>query len=543
MQATAETGPAVTVTLSPPHPGGGMLRCGWGRRSHSSGTKARIADDVAEQGARRLGTLAILTAVSVVASVVVKQLLQAELAPARSNPVFLLSTIFLILASVALAVAQRSGKVRPQTLLDLGLAFEIAGAFAIAAMENSIPWPDGPIRGSTFVAAWIALCALVIPNTPWKSITAAFVSAAMVPAAHLMAALVVAYPVMPWNRLASYSLGPLFVAAWMPFISTRIQRMQEELSRTQDLGSYRLDELLGKGGMGEVWRARHRLLRRDAAVKLVIPDLLMKLGPGERRHIQQRFEQEAQSIARLRSPHTVSLYDFGVSDEGSMYYVMELLDGIDAEKLVDLDGPQPPARVISLIRQICESLEEAHDLGMVHRDIKPSNVFICRLGKRTDFVKVLDFGLVKALQSPFETRLTMAGETSGTPAFMAPEQVRSEPDVDARADIYGVGCVAYYLLTGTLVFDERSPMSMALAHVEKEPEPPSNRTELPIPASLERIVMACLEKKPEDRPQSAAELAQLLDDCTDIPEWTQADANRWWSLHRPATTPEKPESH
>jgi serine/threonine-protein kinase len=357
----------------------------------------------------------------------------------------------------------------------------------------------------------------------------------MAPFAHLIAAYVVVYPVMPWNRLASYSLGPLFVAAWIPFISTRLQRMQEELSRTQDLGSYRLDQLLGRGGMGEVWRARHRMLRRDAAVKLVIPDLLLKLGSDERRHIQQRFEQEAQSIAKLRSPHTVSLYDFGVSDEGSLYYVMELLDGIDVERLVELDGPQPPARVISLLRQTCESLEEAHDLGMVHRDVKPSNIFICRLGKRTDFVKVLDFGLVRALQSPAQTRLTMQGETSGTPAFMAPEQVRSEPDIDARADIYGLGCLAYYLLTGTLVFNEPTPMSMAIAQLEKEPEPPSKRTELAIPASLERVVMACLEKKPEHRPQSAAELAQLLDACTDIPAWTRADANRWWSLRRPAT--------
>jgi serine/threonine protein kinase len=431
--------------------------------------------------------------------------------------------------------------VRPQVLLDLGLLFEVAGAFAIAAMENAIAWGDSPVRGSTFVAAWIALCALVIPNSPWKSGAAAFFSAAMAPFAHLIAAHVVVYPLMPWNRLASYSLSPLFVAAWIPFISTRLQRMQEELSRTQDFGSYRLEERLGAGGMGEVWRATHRLLRRDAAVKLVIPDLLSRIGPGERRHMQQRFEQEAQSIAALRSPHTVSLYDFGVSDEGSMYYVMELLDGIDAEQLVTRYGPQPAARVVSLIRQACESLEEAHDLGMVHRDVKPSNVFVCRLGKQTDFVKLLDFGLVKALQSPEETRLTMQGEVSGTPAFMAPEQVRSEPDIDARADVYGLGCVAYYLLTGTLVFAGPTPMAMAIAQLERDPEPPSQRTELYIPESLERVVMACLEKKPEDRPQSAAAVAELLDACTGIPAWTRADAARWWSLHRPVALRATPE--
>lgn len=534
MPATAETTESKSVTVTIPPKAGVRLRRHVGRLSGNSRTKARVSDDVAEQGARRLGILAILSAVSLVVSVILKHLLQAELAAAQTTPLFRLSMLFLVLASIALAALQRSGAVRPQVLLDLGLVFEVSGAFAMAAMENALAWGDSPIRGSTFVAAWIALCALVIPNSPWKSGTAAFLSAAMVPLAHLIAAHVVAYSVMPWNRLASYSLGPFLVAAWTPFISTRLQSMQEELSRTRDLGSYRLDELLGRGGMGEVWRARHRMLRRDAAVKLVIPDLLSKLGAGERRHVQQRFEQEAQSIAKLRSPHTVSLYDFGVSDEGSLYYVMELLDGIDAEKLVDLHGPQPAGRVIALIRQVCESLEEAHELGMVHRDVKPSNVFICRLGKRTDFAKVLDFGLVRALQSPEQTRLTMLGETSGTPAFMAPEQVRSEPDVDARADIYGLGCVAYYLLTATLVFNEPTPMSMAIAHLEKQPERPSNRTEIAIPASLERIVMACLEKKPENRPQSAEELAHLLDACTDIPAWTRADANRWWSLHHPS---------
>jgi serine/threonine-protein kinase len=511
----------------------GVLRCQANRLSGSSRTKARVRDDVAEQGARRLGTLAILTAVSTVVASVLKMLLQPEMAAAHASPTFRLCALFLALASIGLAVLQRSGSVRPQILLDLGLAFGIGGAFALAVMESAVAWPDAPIRGSTFVSAWIALCVLVIPNVPWKSCAAAFISAAMVPAAHLFAAHVAGYTAMPWNRLASYSLGPLFVAAWTPFISTRLHQMQKELSLTQDLGSYRLDTLLGRGGMGEVWRASHRLLRRDAAVKLVIPELVTKMGPSQREHLRQRFEQEAQAIATLRSPHTVSLYDFGVSDEGSLYYVMELLDGMDAETLVDQYGAQPAARVVSLLRQVCESLEEAHDLGMVHRDIKPSNVYVCRLGKRADFVKVLDFGLVKALETPGQPRLTAYGETSGTPAFMAPEQVRSEANIDGRADIYGLGCVAYFLLTGTLVFDAPSSMSMAVAHLEQQPEAPSRRTEVPIPASLERIVMACLEKKPDDRPQSAAALADLLDQCTDITPWTRADADRWWSLHRP----------
>ena len=303
MQAAAESAPTIIPALY--QPPGGVLRCPVDHRGGGLQTKARIRDDVAEQGARRLGILAILTAVSVVASVIVKHLLQPELAAAQSTPLFRLSALFLVLASVGLAAFQHSGSVHPQTLLNLGLVFEVAGAFAIAAMENALAWGETPIRGSTFVAAWIALCALVIPNSPWKSSATAFLSAAMVPMAHLSAAEIVSYPIMPWNRLASYSLGPVFVAAWIPFISTRLHRMREELSHTRDLGSYSLDQLLGKGGMGEVWRARHRLLRRDAAVKLVIPDLLKRMGWGERQHVQQRFEQEAQATASLRSPRTI----------------------------------------------------------------------------------------------------------------------------------------------------------------------------------------------------------------------------------------------
>jgi serine/threonine-protein kinase len=524
----------ITATLA--RPKGGMLRCA-GHHLGSGGlrTKARLDDTVAEEAARRLGIVAILTAVTVVGKSVLLHFLQPEVAAAHATALFRLPALFLVLASVGLAALQRSKLVLPQTLLDLGLVFEVTGAFVIGVIENVMPWPDQPMRGSTGVAAWIALCVLVIPNRPWKSITAAMLSVAMVPIAHLLCAQVLGYAPLPWNRLASYTVSPLFIAAWAPFLSTRLYEMQQDLSRTTDLGSYRLESLLGKGGMGEVWRARHRLLRREAAVKLVRPDLLSKAGAGELRHMRQRFEQEAQAIASLRSPHTVALYDFGTSDNGSLFYAMELLEGIDAETLVNRYGPLPAGRVISILRQACDSLEEAHDAGMVHRDVKPTNLFVSRLGKQVDYVKVLDFGLVKAVLTPGQAQLTMVGETSGTPAFMSPEQVRGEGDIDARADIYGLGCVAYFLLTGALVFDERTPMGTAIAHVEQAPVPPSQRSELPIPASLERVVMACLEKKRELRPASVSELSGLLQGCADVPRWTRTEAKRWWEIHQPAT--------
>jgi serine/threonine-protein kinase len=379
---------------------------------------------------------------------------------------------------------------------------------------------------------WIAICVIAIPNRPWKSITAAIASAAIVPCAHLAASQILGSAALPWNRLVVYSLVPVFVAGWTPFISTRLHQLQEDLSRMQDFGSYRLEKLLGRGGMGEVWLARHSFLRRDAAVKLILAELLERASHSERRQIQERFESEAQAIASLRSPHTVAIYDYGLAENGSLYYAMEYLHGLDAQTLVDRHGPQPAGRVVAFLRQACESLEEAHDAGLIHRDIKPSNIFICRIGKRTDFVKVVDFGLVKELERATQTALTNESAIGGTPAFMAPEQVRGE-EVDARTDIYGLGCLAYFLLTGITVFDKPNSMAMAVAHLNEQPTPPSRRSELAIPPSLERVVMACLEKKCEDRPQSVAQLRAMLHGCTDGASWTETDANRWWTLHRP----------
>jgi hypothetical protein len=516
-----------------PYVGGGVLK----RARHRSGaagsrTRARIADDVAQQGARRIGTIAILTAVTVAGAVILEHALQPEMAAAQQNPLFRLSALFLVLAGASLAVLQRAELVGAQDLLDLGLVFEVAGSCALALMENAAPWPNSPIRGSSTVVTWIAICVIAIPNRPWKSITAAITSAAIVPCAHLVASQILGSPALPWNRLVVYSLVPVFVAGWTPFISTRLHQLQEDLSRTQDFGSYHLEKLLGRGGMGEVWLARHSFLRRDAALKLILAELLERASHSERRQIQERFESEAQAIASLRSPHTVAIYDYGLAENGSLYYAMEYLHGLDAQTLVDRHGPQPAGRVVAFLRQACESLEEAHDAGLIHRDIKPSNIFICRIGKRTDFVKVVDFGLVKELARATQTALTNESAIGGTPAFMAPEQVRGE-EVDARTDIYGLGCLAYFLLTGITVFDKPNSMAMAVAHLNEQPTPPSRRSELAIPPSLERVVMACLEKKREDRPQSVAQLRGMLHDCTDGASWTETDANRWWVLHRP----------
>ncbi len=535
MQVALSSASITTETPFPeaPQPGVTVLRCD-PRRSEgrNSQTRSQIAGGIADEAARRIGTLAILTAVTVVGASILHHALSPDLAAAQQTPLFRLSALFLVLAGAGLAALQRSSLLTSQDLLDLGLVFEVGGALALSLMENAVPLSTTIARGYTGVSAWIAICVMVIPNRPWKSIAAAIASAAMVPGGHLLAAQILGYPAMRWSELAGYALGGAIAAGWTPFISTRLHRMREDLTRARDFGSYHLEKLVGRGGMGEVWLARHRLLRRDAAVKLVLPRLLEGLNASAQRQAQRRFEQEAQAIASLRSPHTVAIYDFGVAENGSLYYAMEFLQGLNAEALVERYGAQPAGRVVAFLRQAIESLEEAHDAGLIHRDVKPSNVFITRLGKRTDFVKLLDFGLVKALADPGGATTTTHSQTTGTPAFMAPEQVRGA-EVDARTDVYGLGCVAYFLLTGTVVFNKSGALAMAMAHVTEQPELPSNRSELPIPASLERVVMACLAKSPNDRPQSAAELRAMLDTCTDVPQWSRADSDRWWVLHRP----------
>lgn len=285
--------------------------------------------------------------------------------------------------------------------------------------------------------------------------------------------------------------------------------------------------------MGEVWRAKHRLLARPAAIKLIRPDLTGNGRPGVSDEAQQRFEREAQVIARLRSPHTVNLFDFGIADDGGFYYVMELLEGLDAERLVRRFGPIPAERAIHLLRQVCHSLSEAESYGLVHRDIKPANIFLCRYGEDYDFVKVLDFGIVKATSDTADTGVVLTREMAvhGTPAFIAPEQALGGADLDGRADIYATGCVAYWLLTGQLVFTAESPMALLLHHARTPPAPPSTRSEVPIPAALDALVLSCLAKNPAERPQSARELSRRLAAVEGAGAWTEERAREWWATH------------
>ena len=289
-------------------------------------------------------------------------------------------------------------------------------------------------------------------------------------------------------------------------------------------GGYRLIRRLGAGGMGEVWVARHQLLAREVAVKLVKPEMLG--DPGNRKTIVDRFRREAEATAQLRSVHTVELYEFGVNDEGALFYVMELLHGLDLGQLVQRHGLVPAPRAVSLLMQACSSLAEAHDLGLVHRDIKPANMFVCRLGLQADVLKVLDFGLVANQRGPDDDRLTQAGATFGTPATMSPEACVDSAEVDGRADIYSLGCVGYWLLAGRMPFQSDSVTRLLIKHVQEQP-PTFEALGVDVPENLGVLVLQCLAKKPEDRP-TARQLLEALRITSLADEWSAADADAWW---------------
>jgi serine/threonine-protein kinase len=287
--------------------------------------------------------------------------------------------------------------------------------------------------------------------------------------------------------------------------------------------------------MGEVWLAKHRLLARPAAVKLI----RQEVQPGAaREQLVRRFQREAQVTSRLRSPHTVQLYDYGVNDSGGFYYVMELLQGLDLHHIVNRFGPQAAERVIRFLRQACRSLAEAHEHGLVHRDIKPANLFVARLGAEYDYLKVLDFGIVKDQPDPegHDTQgaawLTAPNLVMGTPAFMAPEMAFGERPVDGRADIYSLACAAYWALTGQPLFQASTPAQMLLHHAQTLPSPPSEVCELPIPRNLEVLLMQCLDKDPAKRP-FALELESQLARIRCAEPWTEDWARAWWAAHAP----------
>jgi eukaryotic-like serine/threonine-protein kinase len=484
----------------------------------TGGRPRRLPDDLLQQASRRLQILALVAAALWILGPALGHLSLHFTDPSdpRGGSFRVIDAIALVAFTTSLALYYylRTTTRGPAFVINLGLAYLVLTAIDLGVMIHWGPASSTPVDPKpmiTWIGPVMLMTAAIVPAEPRKMLLAGFLAASMDPLGMLIGRAAGVYQFRSaLDPLAMHYPNYLLLGVAV-VISGVVTRLGQQVTRAREMGSYRLGELLGRGGMGEVYLAHHRMLARPAAIKLIRPDVFAGDDRTEGRVAAERFRREAEAAARLKSPHTVQLYDFGVTEEGRLYLVMELLEGVNLDQLVSRDGPLPAARVAHILRQVCESLEEAHDAGLVHRDIKPANIHLGRVGREHDFVKVLDFGLVKSIGGTEGTdSLASVGAVAlGTPAYMAPEMIHGET-VDGRADLYSLGCVAYYLLTGHLVFEADTMLQTIVLHLQQAPVPPSRRTDNPVPPALERLVLACLAKSAADRPQSAAELAAGL---------------------------------
>jgi serine/threonine-protein kinase len=441
-----------------------------------------------------------------------------------------------LLISLAMAWYASRRHVDRERILSLALGHEVITAALVSAIAWWAP-------GETFRTSLSPIC-LFLPIYP--------ALAPLAPKHVLTAGLLAATTdVLGWSIAEARGVAPSAPALQMFFAfsttylcallsmlpATIIRRLGREVQEARDMGAYRLGKLIGKGGMGEVYRASHRLLARPAAVKVIGVTDMNEMDSETRTRALERFRREAAVAAALTSPHTISLFDFGVTDRGVYYYVMELLHGMDLQAMVDRHGPLPPARALHFLRQTAVSLAEAHQFGIVHRDIKPSNIYASRLGLEVDFVKVLDFGVVKVEPKKLDEaslKLSREDVPIGTPAYMAPEGIDGGAALTPASDVYSLGCVAFFILTGDMVFRATSVLQMAIKHSEEQPRTPSSV--LPgngITPELDDLVLRCLSKNPATRPPDALALLALLTPLAQASPWAPEDASEWWESHVP----------
>ncbi|HWP06514.1 MAG TPA: serine/threonine-protein kinase [Polyangiaceae bacterium] len=421
------------------------------------------------------------------------------------------------------------------TAFDIGLPLSVS--LATAGVAHTVPAEIAayllPLLISTIV---LVVRAAIVPSPTARTFLIGIASGIPV----VYAGWVVA------TRSQGTTVIPLFVilvgaaalAVAVAFATTNVSRviygLQREVQSAKRLGQYVLGDLIGEGGMGAVYRAQHAMLRRPTAVKLLLPE---RAGPEN----IARFEREVQLTARLTHPNTVAVYDYGRTPEGVFYYAMEYLDGLSLEELVRRYGPQPEGRVIHILLQATGALLEAHSTGLIHRDVKPANILLCERGGMSDLVKLLDFGLVKSLGTAQSPGLTQANAITGTPLYLAPESVLDPTTVDARVDLYALGAVAYYLLTGRPVFEGRSVLEICGHHLHTVPERPSERLGRPLLPELEELVMRCLDKQRDRRPESALEVQGILERCERLAPFQRADAQAFWRSFRAAEAAPGPE--
>lgn len=402
-----------------------------------------------------------------------------------------------------------------ETVVTLGVGW------AYVTIGQSYPVGPIPELGAAMaqfgIVLLLVLRAALVPSPVWRTFVLGCVAfgGGLFIAARGSAA---SFDVNLWESLGF--MGAAFVIATSA-TSKVIYGLREQVRDAMQYGQYTLEKKLGEGGMGEVYRARHALLRRPTAVKLL---------PASRSSARavERFEREVQLTAALTHPNTIRIHDYGRTSDGIFYYAMEYLDGATLAEVVEVSGPQSAERVVFLLEQVAWALEEAHGAGLVHRDIKPENLMLTRRGLNPDAMKVLDFGLVEASDSSAEGH-----ELAGTPRFIAPELITASAPASPASDLYALGAVAYHLLTATHVFPGQGLVEICSHHVHSEPEPPSGRTELSISEALERLVLSMLAKSPDERPAGAAALAEALATCPEAGKWSIARAEDWWARFGP----------
>jgi len=481
--------------------------------------KGTVPPHLLEAAPRRLGLLVVVSASVLLSGFLFFFEVEESFIEGFDSRVISIAAIaFSAVISAAVVIATRIRSIKATTIISLGFVWEVLFALGIAVAQRMESWEAYmEFRGFSAVALLLICYAVIVPGGSMSWIVVTAILTALMDPLGLMINVACGKMMPPLHILVSMFVPTLLAVFVAVFCAGIVFRLGQAIHRAKQLGSYRLVKLLGKGGMGEVWLAEHHMLARPAAIKLIRPEAFGTRKGEDVGLVLQRFKHEAQATALLDSEHTIHLYDYGATEDGSLFYVMELLDGMDLEVLVERRGPVCSERVVFFLLQICDSLQEAHSRGLVHCDIKPANLFVCRKGQNLDFVKVLDFGLVKkAADIPYlDTTLGGHERIRGTPAYLSPEIIMGERKPDARADIYSLGCVAYWLLSGHMVFDRVDAVKVK------------------IPPALDDIVHACLQKDPEDRPQSILELASRLSRVPLSEEWTAERAKKWWDLHFP----------
>ncbi len=504
-------------------------------RTRASGLLARVFVDTDDHELvqRRLGLLygvlggiiATLFAVAFVAVAFVAPKRLLDVHTSLPKVVHVLSTLILFGAWWMCR-----GKLRSRLLLSLVDAFAL---FKVMVLVGVVIVFAPPTLGAEALALGpflliVMLRAAIVPSPPRWTLFVTALASLPVPVGMMLVAKdrdfgtvgVLPAPILPLMGLVWSATGTF--AAWL--ISRVVYGLRLDVRNAMKLGQYTLEEKIGEGGMGVVWRARHALLRRPTAIKLLSPDRTDDASV-------KRFEREVQITSSLTHPNTVAIYDFGRTRSGVFYYAMELLDGVTLQELVEEDGPQPPARVVHILVQVANALAEAHDVGLVHRDVKPANVFLCERGGMPDFAKVLDFGLVKDQGHP-DPGLSTANAIAGTPLYMSPESITNPDGIDGRVDLYALGAVAYWLLAGRPPFEGANLVEICSHHLHSTPKSPAEASGLPIPPPLDALVLRCLAKRAEDRPPSAHALAAELEGMRGVcGRWEADDARAWWQAH------------